>query len=96
MVTLLAKIFIKDSEDKIKQREAYGMLCGVIGILFNETAIGISVLVKLVILAGYPFLLYKWHFYDKDEWNNLKGAWKKWSDLRRLKENVKNVKYRES
>ena len=39
MVTLLAKIFIKDSEDKIKQREAYGMLCGVIGILFNETAI---------------------------------------------------------
>ena len=20
-------------------------------------------------------------FYDKDEWNNLKGAWKKWSDL---------------
>ena len=26
MVTLLAKIFIKDSEDKIKQREAYGML----------------------------------------------------------------------
>ena len=35
MVTLLAKIFIKDSEDKIKQREAYGILCGVIGILFN-------------------------------------------------------------
>ena len=64
MVTLLAKIFIKDSEDKIKQREAYGMLCGVIGILFNETAIGISILVKLVILGGYPFLLYKWYFYD--------------------------------
>ena len=45
MVTLLAKIFIKDSEDKIKQREAYGMLCGVIGILFN-------VLLLSVILAG--------------------------------------------
>ena len=73
-----------------------GTILYLIGILFNETAIGISVLVKLVILAGYPFLLYKWHFYDKDEWNNLKGAWKKWSDLRRLKENVKNVKYRES
>ena len=34
MVTLLAKIFIKDSEDKIKQREAYGMLCGVVGMLY--------------------------------------------------------------
>ena len=73
-----------------------GTILYLIGILFNETAIGISILVKLVILGGYPFLLYKWHFYDKDEWNNLKGAWKKWSDLRRLKENVKNVKYRES
>ena len=37
MVTLLAKIFIKDSEDKIKQREAYGMLCGVIGISVSYT-----------------------------------------------------------
>ena len=43
-----------------------GTILYLIGILFNETAIGISILVKLVILGGYPFLLYKWHFYDKD------------------------------
>lgn len=35
MVTLLAKIFIKESKDKAEVRQAYGMLCGVVGILLN-------------------------------------------------------------
>lgn len=35
MVTLLAKIFVKEKEDKSKIRQAYGMLCGVVGILLN-------------------------------------------------------------
>lgn len=35
MITLLAKIFIKDTEDKGKLREAYGMLCGIVGVCFN-------------------------------------------------------------
>lgn len=35
MITLLAKIFIKDTEDKNKLREAYGMLCGIVGVCFN-------------------------------------------------------------
>jgi cation diffusion facilitator family transporter len=35
MVTLLAKIFIKHSDDKKEERQAYGMLCGVVGILLN-------------------------------------------------------------
>lgn len=71
-----------------------GTLLYLIGILFNETAIWISVLVKLVILIGYPFLLYKWHFCDRNEQDNLRGAWRKWSDLGKLKENLKNVKFR--
>lgn len=35
MVTLLAKLYIKEQEDAGKQREAYGMLCGIVGILLN-------------------------------------------------------------
>ncbi len=35
MITLLAKIFIKDTEDKNETRQLYGMLCGIIGILLN-------------------------------------------------------------
>ena len=35
MITLLAKIFIEDTEDKSKLREAYGMLCGIVGVCFN-------------------------------------------------------------
>lgn len=35
MVTLLAKFFIKENDEKNEARQAYGMLCGVLGILLN-------------------------------------------------------------
>lgn len=35
MVSLLAQIFIKEKKDKIKIRQAYGVLCGVVGIVLN-------------------------------------------------------------
>ena len=35
MVSLLAKIFIHDTGDKAKLRQAYGTLCGFAGIMFN-------------------------------------------------------------
>ena len=44
MISFLAKIFIKDS-DKIETpvvRRAYGMLCGIVGILLNVILFGIK------------------------------------------------------
>lgn len=35
MVTFLAKLFIKEKKDKVKIRQSYGMLCGVVGIFLN-------------------------------------------------------------
>ena len=35
MVTLLAKIFVRDNDDKNAVRQAYGMLCGILGIVLN-------------------------------------------------------------
>ena len=37
MVTLLAKLFIRDHENVTDSgvRQAYGMLCGIVGIFFN-------------------------------------------------------------
>lgn len=35
MVTLLAKIFVRNNSDKNAVRQAYGMLCGVLGIVLN-------------------------------------------------------------
>lgn len=35
MVTILAKFFIKDTEEKDAVRQAYGMLCGTVGIFLN-------------------------------------------------------------
>lgn len=35
MIALFAKIFIKEQKDKNKVRQAYGILCGVVGIVLN-------------------------------------------------------------
>lgn len=35
MVTLLAKLFIKEKKDQAKIRQQYGILCGIVGILLN-------------------------------------------------------------
>ena len=35
MVTLLAKLFVRDAGDKNALRQAYGMLCGILGIVLN-------------------------------------------------------------
>lgn len=35
MVTLLAKLFVRDAGDKNELRQAYGMLCGILGIVLN-------------------------------------------------------------
>ena len=35
MVTLLAKFFVHDTGDKNAVRQAYGMLCGILGIVLN-------------------------------------------------------------
>lgn len=35
MITLLARVFIKEQKDKTKIRQAYGVLCGVVGIVLN-------------------------------------------------------------
>ena len=35
MITILAKFFIHDDGDKAKLRQSYGMLCGIVGVMFN-------------------------------------------------------------
>lgn len=35
MVTILERFFIKEADGRIKQRQAYGMLCGILGIFLN-------------------------------------------------------------
>ena len=35
MITFFSKFFIREKQDKVKMRQEYGVLCGVVGILLN-------------------------------------------------------------
>ncbi len=67
MVTLLAKIFIKDREDVASQRvrTAYGFLCGIVGIIFNVFLFAIKLFAGL--LSGSVSV-------TADAFNNLSDA----------------------
>jgi O-antigen/teichoic acid export membrane protein len=49
----------------------------------------IRFILRTCLLIAYPFILYFLGFYEQIELLRLKQAWKKWSKLSRLKENLK-------
>ncbi len=53
----------------------------------------LSILYKFVIIALFPFCLYLFGFYDKVELERIRGAWDKWKDLSKFKDNLKKIKF---
>jgi O-antigen/teichoic acid export membrane protein len=49
-------------------------------------------IIKLFLVAIFPFILYILNFYEKAEINAVRGFVAKWSDLRRLGDNLKSLK----
>lgn len=77
---------------KVRKVLVVGLILYLFGICVNGFNIWLSMVIKLGLLLSYPFVLYLWNFYEDEEWNNLKGVWKKWSNLHDLKKNLGNIK----
>ena len=60
--------------------------------IFNPLPTIPRIICKLILIALYPVILYLINFYDPQEINRIKGAWKKWRDPRKWKENIKDIK----
>ncbi len=50
------------------------------------------ILIKVAMLISYPLILYPMNFYEPIEIIRLKGAFRKWSNIRNFAENVKKIK----
>ena len=64
----------------------------IISLPLNRLELVWRITFKFVLLGSYPLLLYFFKFYNKDELARIKGAWKKWTNLKKMKRNVKNIK----
>jgi O-antigen/teichoic acid export membrane protein len=69
-----------------------GSLLSFAGLLLNDLGLLPRVLIKLLCLAAFPAVLYVLKFYEPVELQVIKGFIIKWSNLRRLRENLKSLK----
>ncbi|MBS3742114.1 MAG: oligosaccharide flippase family protein [Candidatus Cloacimonetes bacterium] len=61
--------------------------------IFNPLPTLWRIITKFIFLGTYPVLLYFISFYDSKELYRIKGAIKKWTDIKKIIKNIKNIKF---
>lgn len=60
-------------------------------IIFNIFPLTFRIIVKFMLILFFPLLLYVINFYSDMEKSRIKGAFKKWLNLKKLKNNISNI-----
>ncbi|MCF8307722.1 MAG: oligosaccharide flippase family protein [Bacteroidales bacterium] len=68
------------------------VIVGISYLFLNSMDIIPRIIIKLLLIAIFPVLLYFFKFYDPVEIDRLKGAWNKWRKPKKWRENLKNIK----
>lgn len=69
-----------------------GTLLSLAGLLLNDLDLFPRLLIKLLLLGSFPVILYFLDFYEPVELNVIKGFARKWSDIRKFRENLRSLK----
>jgi len=69
-----------------------GLVLVITGNLFNRMYLPFRLVLKLAIIFSFPIILYLFNFYEKIELDRLRGAWRKWRNPAKWKENLKKMK----
>ena len=78
---------------KISKILILGITIYLISVLIQDLTLFWRILIKSVLLFAFFFLLYLWKFYEKIEITRLKGAWKKWANLKNFWRNIEGFKF---
>ena len=62
------------------------------GLLLSDISIIPRLILKFVILGSFPFILYLFSFYEPAEIQAIRGFVSKWSDLKRLRANLRSLR----
>ncbi|MBP1666017.1 MAG: polysaccharide biosynthesis protein, partial [Bacteroidetes bacterium] len=69
-----------------------GSILSFAGLLLNEVDLVPRLLIKLLCLAAFPTVLYLFNFYEPVELKAIRGFIIKWSNLKRMGENIRSLK----
>jgi O-antigen/teichoic acid export membrane protein len=84
--------FIPYEQKKVILMFATGAILSFAGLLLNEINLVPRLLLKGLCVAGFPLILYIFNFYEQAELQVVKGLARKWSDIRKLGENLRSLK----
>ncbi|MFO7888723.1 MAG: oligosaccharide flippase family protein [bacterium] len=63
-----------------------------VSLFFNNFSFYVRIVIKLLLTISFPFILYVWNFYEPIELKRLQGAWKKWRNPKKWKDNFHKIK----
>lgn len=69
-----------------------GTLLSLAGLLLNDVSLLPRLLIKVVLFASFPLILYFLDFYEPIELNVIRGFARKWSGIRNFRENLRSLK----
>lgn len=84
--------FIPYELRKITMMFVTGTILSFAGLVLNEINLVPRLLLKLLCIAVFPLILYLLNFYEQAELQALKGLVRKWSDIRKLGENLRSLR----
>jgi O-antigen/teichoic acid export membrane protein len=72
-----------------------GCILSATGYFLNDISLLPRILIKISIIISFPFILFFLGFYEQIELETIKGFYRKWSDLSKLAENLRSLKFKE-
>ncbi len=71
---------IKYELGKLTMQILLGIALYALSLTFYNLSMLPNILLKLILVASYPFILYLFKFYEEIELDRMKGFWKKWKN----------------
>ena len=79
---------------KVVKMTLLGLVLYAISLLTSNMNLCWRLILKSILLVAFPVFLYFLKFYEEIELLRLKQAWKKWSNIKKLKGNIKKINFR--
>jgi O-antigen/teichoic acid export membrane protein len=85
------EFFIPYESRKVLVLFLTGSVLSLSSFLINKLDPFPSLVIKISMIACFPFILYLFNFYESVEIKAIKGFVRKWKDLRKFRENLKSL-----
>lgn len=71
----------------------FALIVSGVFLFVNDFKLFLRISIKIIIVVGFPFVLYFFNFYEEIELLRIKQSWLKWRNPKRWKDNFRQIKF---